>query len=49
MTDSDVRHLHWLRNQRPDSVVDLVVVTTGQHAYRRPDGVAVIPLALLGA
>lgn len=48
VTDSDVRHLVWLRSQVPD-VVDVVVVTTGTTAYRRPDGVAVIPLDLLGA
>ena len=49
VTDSDVRHLLWLRDQLPNDVVDLVVVTTGVHAYRRPDGVAVVPLALLDA
>lgn len=49
VSDSDVRHLRWLRDQMPDRVVDLVVVTTGKTAYRRPDGVAVVPLALLGA
>lgn len=48
VTQADVRHLLWLRDQIPDRVVDLVVVTTGSHAYRRPDGVAVVPLALLG-
>lgn len=32
----------------PDRVVDLVVVTTGSSAYRRSDGIAVVPLALLG-
>lgn len=47
--DSDVRHLLWLREQLPDRVVDLVVINTGPTAYRRPDGVAVIPLALLAA
>ena len=47
--DADVRHLLWLRDQMPDDVADLVVVTTGKYAYRRPDGVAVIPLGLLGA
>jgi predicted AAA+ superfamily ATPase len=46
--DSDVRHLLWLRDQLPGRVVDLVVVNTGPSAYRRPDGVAVVPLALLG-
>ncbi len=47
--DADVRHLRWLRQQLPGEVVDLVIVTTGHTAYRRPDGVAVVPLALLGA
>lgn len=46
--DADVRHLHWLREKLPDDVVDLVVLTTGRQAYRRSDGVAVVPLALLG-
>lgn len=48
VTDSDVRHLKWLGEQIPDRVADLVVVTTGKTAYRRSDGVAVVPLALLG-
>ncbi|MDO4242032.1 MAG: ATP-binding protein [Microbacteriaceae bacterium] len=47
--DRDVRHLLWLRDQIPDKVVDLVVLNTGPGAYRRPDGVVVIPLAMLGA
>jgi len=46
--DRDVRHLLWLRDRLPHDVIDLVVLTTGEHAYRRPDGVAVVPLALLG-
>ena len=48
VTARDVRHLAWLRERMPDRVVDLVVVTTGTTAYRRPDGIAVVPLALLG-
>jgi hypothetical protein len=48
VTDVDVRHLHWLRREVSD-VVDLLVITTGTTAYRRADGVAVVPLALLGA
>lgn len=48
VTDRDVRHLLWLREQLPQDVVDLVVITSGARAYRRPDGVAVVPLALLG-
>ncbi|HMQ65935.1 MAG TPA: DUF4143 domain-containing protein [Arachnia sp.] len=49
VVDRDVRHLLWLREQLPHDVVDLVVLTTGGAAYRRPDGVAVVPLALFGA
>lgn len=47
--DADVRHLLWLREKLGERVADLVVVTTGTTAYRRRDGVAVVPLALLGA
>lgn len=47
--DGDVRHLHWLRDKIGDELVDRVIVTTGEYAYRRADGVAVVPLALLGA
>jgi predicted AAA+ superfamily ATPase len=46
--DHDVRHLVWLRDRIGDDCVDLMVVHTGPDAYRRPDGVAVVPLALLG-
>lgn len=45
--DSDVRHLLWLREQVPDRVTNLVVLNTGPTAYRRRDGVLVVPLALL--
>jgi predicted AAA+ superfamily ATPase len=46
--DADLRHLHWLRQQLGTDLLDAVVVTCGPDAYRRPDGVAVIPAALLG-
>lgn len=46
--DNDVRHLNWLRDQIGSRLADRVVVTTGPTAYRRPDGVAVVPLGLLG-
>ena len=48
-TDHDARHLRWLSGQLGDDLLDAVILTTGTRAYRRPDGVAVIPLALLGA
>ena len=47
--DADVRHLNWLEGQIGDRLLDKVVLTTGPRAYRRRDGVAVVPLALLGA
>jgi len=47
-TDRDVRHLLWLREKLGDELADAVVVTTGEYAYRRKDGIAVVPLALLG-
>lgn len=44
----DVGHLLWLREELGDAMVDAMVVTTGPAAYRRPDGIAVVPAALLG-
>jgi len=46
--DRDVRHLLWLREQLGDELLDTLVVTSGRTAYRRPDGVAVVPAALIG-
>jgi len=43
-----VKHLLWLQDQLGDELLDAVVITTGQRAYRRDDGIAVIPAALLG-
>jgi uncharacterized protein len=40
--------LNWLRQQIGDRLADRIVVYTGRFAYRRSDGVAVVPLALLG-
>lgn len=48
VTDNDVRHLRWLREKMGDDLLDAMVLTTGRAAYRRPDGIAVIPAALLG-
>ena len=44
----DVRNLIWLREKIGDSLLDAVVINTGPRAYRRKDGIAVIPAALLG-
>lgn len=46
--DDDTKQLHWLHDRLGAELLDMVVVTTGSRAYRRPDGVAVVPAALLG-
>jgi hypothetical protein len=46
--DGDSRHLKALRTDLGGDVLDLVILTTGNEAYRRKDGVAVVPLGLLG-
>jgi len=45
---SDVAHLAWLATKWPADRLSRVVVTTGSQAYTRPDGVHVVPAALLG-
>jgi len=46
--DEDTRNLRWLRETIGDELIDAVVVTTGEAAYRRSDGIGVVPAALLG-
>jgi predicted AAA+ superfamily ATPase len=48
VSTADVRHLHWLRERLGSKLIDAVVVGTSPYAYRRNDGIAVVPLALLG-
>jgi predicted AAA+ superfamily ATPase len=47
-SDRDVRHLHWLAKRIGSDLLDAVVITSGPYAYRREDGIAVVPAALLG-
>ena len=44
----DTKHLQWLRDQLGEDLADAAVITTGSYAYRRRDGIAVVPAALLG-
>jgi uncharacterized protein len=45
----DTRHLVWLEERLGPRLLDKIILTTGPDAYRRQqDGVAVVPLALLG-
>ena len=46
--DRDIAHLRWLADRLGVDLLDAVVVNTGPNAYRRPDGIGVVPLALLG-
>jgi len=48
VSDDDVGHLLWLRERMGHDLVDAAIVTTGAVAYRRRDGIAVIPAVLLG-
>jgi uncharacterized protein len=48
VSDHDVRDLRWLIERLGADVVDAIVITTGPSAYRRSDGVGVVPAALLG-
>jgi len=48
ITDRDTRHLHWLGKHLGPRLLDAIVVNTGPTAYRRTDGIGVVPLGLLG-
>lgn len=48
VSDHDTKHLRWLADRLGDRLLDAIVVTTGPQAYRRPDGIGVVPLGLLG-
>jgi len=46
---SDGKHLKWFMEKVGDDCRDAMIITTGGAAYRRKDGIAVVPAALLGA
>ncbi|MGI8729655.1 MAG: DUF4143 domain-containing protein [Solirubrobacteraceae bacterium] len=45
---AETKHLTWLTEELGDELLDAVLITTGPDAYRRDDGIAVVPAALLG-
>ncbi len=47
-SEHDTRHLKWLERQIGDTLLDAMIITTGPYAYRRKDGIAIIPAALFG-
>ena len=48
VSDDHATHLRWLSERMDEDLLDAVVINTGSTAYRRSDGVGVIPAALLG-
>ncbi|MCL2403400.1 MAG: DUF4143 domain-containing protein [Coriobacteriia bacterium] len=48
VSSDDVRHLNWFEEKLDDRVKEKIILTTGDRAYRRQDGVLVIPAVLLG-
>lgn len=48
VSEADAKHLRWLKGQLGDQLAAAIIVNTGPRAYRMPDGVAVVPFALLG-
>lgn len=46
--DRDTAHLRWLADHLRGDLLDAIIINTGLNAYRRPDGIGVVPLALLG-
>ena len=47
--EADTRHLKWLAGRLGPDLLDACVITTGNEAYRRADGIGVIPAGLLTA
>ena len=45
--DRDVRSLRWLAVQLGDRLLNAIVINAGPAAYRRSDGIGVVPLGLL--
>jgi len=48
VAEDDLGHLSWLAERIGDDLLDTVVITCGEEAYRRRDGICVVPASLLG-
>lgn len=46
--NQDIAHLRWLADRLRADLLDSIIINTGPNAYRRSDGIGVVPLALLG-
>lgn len=47
VNDDDVKQLRWLKARLGDQLLDAIVIHTGPAAYRRDDGIGVVPAAML--
>lgn len=47
VSDDDTAHLRWLAKHLGPDLADAIVINTGPRAYRRTDGIGVVPLGLL--
>lgn len=47
VSDHDTKHLNWAAERLGSRLLDAIVINTGPNAYRRHDGIGVIPLGLL--
>ena len=47
--DAALEHLKWFREKVGSDCCDAMIITAGERAYRRKDGIAVVPAALLGS
>lgn len=45
--EQDLKHLKWIKEKVGEDVIERVLIHTGPRAYRREDGIAIIPAALL--
>jgi hypothetical protein len=43
----DIKHLLWLKEKMKTDLLDMMLIHTGPQAYRRKDGIAVVPASLL--
>lgn len=46
--ERDTSHLRWISQHLGSTLLDAIIVNTGPAAYRRRDGIGVVPLGLLG-
>lgn len=47
VAEGDLGNLRWLKSRLGDQLLDAIVINTGPAAYRRPDGIGVVPAAML--